>query len=94
MGIGNLSAAQLPLVPFFCYALPKLGTRKHDFTEIVQRIDAYTGGISLASNARTRFDAAGMCMPFVTINGKCLNRNLDRMFDLIQEILFEVSFLG
>ncbi len=92
MGVGNLDIGQLPLVPFFCYALPKLGTRKHDFTEIVQRIDAYTGGISLASNARTRFDAAGMCMPFVTINGKCLNRNLGRMFELIEEILFEVSF--
>ncbi len=92
MGIGNLDVAQLPLVPFFCYALPKLGTRKHAFTEIVQRIDTYTGGISLASNARTRFDEAGMCIPFVTINGKCLNRNLDRMFELIQEILFEVSF--
>jgi Zn-dependent M16 (insulinase) family peptidase len=93
MGIGNFDAAQLPLVPFFCYALPRLGTRKHDFTEIVQRIDAYTGGISLASNARTRFDASGMCMPFVTINGKCLNRNLDRMFELIEEILLDVSFL-
>jgi presequence protease len=92
MGIGNLDVAQLPLVPFFCYALPRLGTRKHDFTEIVQRIDAYTGGINLASNARTRFDDAGMCIPFVTINGKCLSRNLDRMFELIQEILFEVSF--
>ncbi len=92
MGIGNLDAAQLPLVPFFCYALPRLGTRKHEFTEIVQRIDTYTGGISLTSNARTRFDEAGMCIPFVTINGKCLNRNLDRMFELIQEILYEVSF--
>ena len=92
MGIGSLDVAQLPLVPFFCYALPRLGTQKHDFTEIVQRIDAYTGGINLASNARTRFDDAGRCIPFVTINGKCLNRNLDRMFELIQEILFEVSF--
>jgi Zn-dependent M16 (insulinase) family peptidase len=92
IGIGNLEVAQLPLIPFFCYALPKLGTRKHEFTEIVQRIDTYTGGISLASNARTRFDEAGMCIPFVTVNGKCLNRNLDRMLDLIQEILFEVSF--
>ncbi len=92
MGIADLAATQLPLVPFFCYALPRLGTRRHDFTEIVQRIDTYTGGINLTSNARTRFDDAGRCMPFVTVNGKCLNRNLDRMFELIQEILFEVSF--
>ena len=92
LGTAGLDAEQLPLVPFFCYALPKMGTLRHDFTEIVQGIDAYTGGINLASTARTRFDDAGRCMPFVTINGKCLSRNLDRMFELIQEILFEVSF--
>ena len=92
MGTEVLDADQLALVPFFCYAIPRLGTRKRDFTEIVQRIDAYTGGISLASNARTRFDAEGQCVPFITINAKCLNRNLDKMFELVQEILFEVSF--
>ncbi len=92
MGTEDLEADQLSLVPFFCYATPRLGTRKRDFTEIVQRIDAYTGGISLASNVRTRFDAAGRCVPFITINAKCLNRNLDQMFELIQEILFEISF--
>jgi Zn-dependent M16 (insulinase) family peptidase len=92
MGTEALNSDQLSLVPFFCYAMTRLGTSKRDYTEIVQRIDATTGGISLASNVRTRFDAEGRCVPFITINAKCLNRNLDKMFELVQEILFEISF--
>ena len=92
MGTEILDADQLSLVPFFCYAMPRLGTRQRDYTEIVQRIDAYTGGISLNANVRTRFDAQGHCVPFLTMNAKCLNRNLDKMFALLQEILFEISF--
>ncbi len=92
LGAEVLDTDQLALIPFFCYAMPRLGTSKRDFTEIVQRIDAYTGGISLASNVRTRFDAEGQCVPFITVNAKCLNRNLDNMFELVQEILFDISF--
>jgi len=92
MGTEALDADQLSLVPFFCFAMTRLGTPQRDFTQIVQSIDAYTGGISLASNVRTRFDAEGQCVPFITINAKCLNRNLDKMFELVQEILFEISF--
>ncbi len=91
-GMDALDADQLPLVPFFCYALPRLGTHRRDYTAIVQSMDAYTGGITLASNVRTRFDAEGLCVPFITINAKCLNRNLGKMFELVQEILFEISF--
>jgi len=92
LGMDVLDAGQLSLVPFFCYAMSRLGTRKRDYTEIVQQIDAYTGGINLASTVRTRFDADGQCVPFITINAKSLNRNVDKMFALVQEILFEVSF--
>ena len=91
-GTENLDPGQISLVPFFCYAMTRLGTLKRDFTEVVQRIDAFTGGISLASNVRTRFDAEGRCVPFITINAKCLNRNLEKMLELVQEILFEISF--
>jgi Zn-dependent M16 (insulinase) family peptidase len=92
MGIGHIGEQMLPLIPFFCYALPKIGTRRHDFTEIVQDIDLYTGGVSLTVNARTRFEKEGACMPFVTINGKCLNRNLDKLLDILEEVAFESLF--
>jgi Zn-dependent M16 (insulinase) family peptidase len=92
LGINALQKKFLPFIPFFCYAVPKIGTKKHDFAEMAQKIDAYTGGINLSANARTRFDEAGDCLPFISVNGKCLVRNLEKMFDLLQEILFEVDF--
>jgi hypothetical protein len=55
-------------------------------------IDAYTGGINLSAHARTSFQTASVAMPFVTFNGKCLNRNIDRMFDLIKELMFSFDF--
>ncbi|MFO8086147.1 MAG: insulinase family protein [Desulfobacterales bacterium] len=96
-GVGNLSKELLPLVPFFCYALPKSGVKNRDYTEVVRRIDLYTGGISLSAQARTGYGGkdplkSGTCVPFITFNGKCLVRNMDKMFEIIQEFFTEYNF--
>ncbi len=88
----GLSADMQPLVPFFCYALPRIGTALRDYTELTRRIDRYTGGIGFSTHSRTRFDDAGACLPLVTLNGKCLVRNVDRLFEIIQEILSQHRF--
>ncbi|OQY55758.1 MAG: peptidase M16 [Desulfobacteraceae bacterium 4572_88] len=92
MGAGNLSPELIPLASFFCFALTRIGTEKRDYTEIVQMIDACTGGIGLSPSARNDFGEKGGCLPFTAINGKCLVRNRDRMFDIIRELLCEFSF--
>jgi Zn-dependent M16 (insulinase) family peptidase len=92
MGVGALTGSLLPLVPFMCYALPKVSTRQRDFTDMVRRIDSHTGGISLSSTARTRFDSKGVCMPYAAVNAKCLSRNIENMFEIIGEVLFEADF--
>ncbi len=91
-GCGGLDSRLVPLVPFFCHAVTQVGTRLHDYTEMARRIDAYTGGIVSASQARTRPDAAGSCVPFVTVNGKCLVRNQEPLFDIVGEIMGAFSF--
>ena len=91
-GSGLLPAALLPLTPFFCYALSRMGTTQRDYAEMAQRIDAYTGGLGLSTNARTRFDGTGDCVPFISFNGKCLLRNQEPMFDIIQELLHHSDF--
>ncbi|UCF90047.1 MAG: insulinase family protein [Desulfobacterales bacterium] len=91
-GAGNLPPRLIPLVPFFCYAFSKIGTTLRDYAAMAQRIDAYTGGIGLATHCRTRFDEAGACMPFVSLSGKCLRRNQDRMFEIVQELLLHFDF--
>ncbi|MBT8331382.1 MAG: insulinase family protein, partial [Deltaproteobacteria bacterium] len=92
-GTGGLPQEISPWAPFFCYALTRSGTAQHDYTEMARRIDAYTGGVGLATHARTRYDQDGNCLPFISLNGKCLARNQEKMFDLIQEFIsdFDLS---
>ncbi len=92
LGAGNVDRQLLPLVPFFCYAASKMGTTDCDYTQMARRMDLYTGGIGFSANARTRFDDAGSCMPFISFSGKCLNRNQDRMFEILHELTTRVDF--
>jgi hypothetical protein len=91
-GSGLLEKKLVPLVPFFCHAFSKIGTAIHHYTEMAQRIDAYTGGIGLSCHARTGFDDIGDCIPLVAVNGKCLVRNQDHLFEIIEELLCKFDF--
>ena len=92
LGTGRIDSQLLPLMPFFCYAVNKVGTRVFDYTQMARRMDLYTGGIGFSANARTRFDENGNCFPFVSFSGKCLNHNQDRMFEILQELVAQVDF--
>ncbi len=92
IGAGSLPPRLIPLVPLFCHCFSKIGTAQRDYIDLAQRIDAVTGGIGLSAQARTRFGEAGNCLPFVTFNGKCLDRNCPAMFDIIAELLHSFKF--
>jgi Zn-dependent M16 (insulinase) family peptidase len=92
IGAGALAPLLIPLAPFCCYAFSKMGTSKHDYTEMAQRIDAYTGGVGLSAHPRTRYDDDGGCLPFIAMNSKCLDRNQEPMFDIIQELIHHFDF--
>lgn len=91
-GVHRLSPEQLPLVPFFCHAATKMGTRDKDYVDLARSIDAHTGGLALGPSVRNRLDAEGRCMPFVSFNGKCLARNRSRLFALMQELACRFRF--
>ena len=92
LGAGGIDPALVPLVPFFCHAATRMGTSLRDYASLARRIDAHTGGIGLGAHARTRFDDAGACLPFVSLNAKCLERNQAEMFDILQELLSRYDF--
>ena len=91
-GTGALPQQLIPWAPFFCYALTRTGTALHDYTEMARRIDAFTGGIGLATHARTRYDQGGSCLPFISFSGKCLDRNQEKMFEIIEELIAHHDF--
>jgi Zn-dependent M16 (insulinase) family peptidase len=84
--------AQLPWIPFLGYAFTKLGTRKHSYTQMARRIDAVTGGLSLAANARAPWARSQTCLPLFSLNAKCLGRNIDPMFAIVEEFIQSVDF--
>jgi len=92
IGAGALQKQLVPLVPFFCRALPKIGTVLRGYAEMARDIDAYTGGIGLAPHARTGFNENKDCIPFLTFSGKCLVRNQDRMLEIIEELMCKYAF--
>ncbi len=92
IGCGTLAEDLIPYVPFFCYAFSRTGTHLRDYADMARKIDAYTGGIGLSVHARTRFEPGGRCLPFISLNGKCLDRNESRMFDILSELIFQYDF--
>lgn len=90
-GISQIPGNLIPLIPFFCTTLPRIGTTVHDYTEIAQLVDLHTGGIGLGAQTRTSFNK-NSCTPFVSFHGKCLTRKQDKMLELIHEFINEFSF--
>jgi Zn-dependent M16 (insulinase) family peptidase len=91
-GSGFLPKHLIPLVPFFCHSFSKIGTSVRDYTEMAQRIDAYTGGVGVACSARTNYGPSSGCLPLVVFGAKCLVRNQDKMFDIVEELLSKFDF--
>lgn len=91
-GAGTLPTDLIPKAPFFSYAFSRMGTTDSDYTEMARRIDERTGGIGLGTHSRTRFDSQGACIPFVSLNSKCLDRNQKAMFEIVQELIDKHDF--
>ncbi len=90
--IDTLPGQLIPLVPFFCFALPRIGTTQKNYVGMSRLIDLYTGGIGLGANSRTGFSPAGINVPYVHFNGKCLERNQEKMFEILGELISAHDF--
>jgi presequence protease len=91
-GVDTLAGDEISLMPFFGYALPKIGTAVRDYTQMARRIDRYTGGVNLAPVARTQFQESGDLAPFLLIAGKSLTRKQDTLFDIVEELTLRPAF--
>lgn len=91
-GAGKCPQRLIHILPFFCHAFSKVGTAKSDYTEMARKIDRYTGGVGMSIHARTRFDEIGQCVPFISFSGKCLVRNQEKLFEIIEELICEAAF--
>ncbi len=93
LGLNSLPLELIPLVPFFCHTITRMGTKDYDYVEMARKIDQYTGGLELSVSAGSNFHGdKNNCMPFVTFSGKCLSRNTEKMFDIVDTLFNGYSF--
>ena len=93
LGLKTLPADLVPLVPFFCHALTRMGTMEYDYVELARRIDQHTGGLGLSVSAGSAFhESDSACMPLIIFSGKCLSRNTGKMMDIVDDIFHRRSF--
>ncbi|WP_321494654.1 insulinase family protein [uncultured Desulfobacter sp.] len=91
-GAGNISPDIFPMVPFFARVFTNAGTKKSSYVQMAERMDLYTGGISMSPFSGTHFDKQGGGHSFLALQGKALDRNIDHLFDMVDEYINASGF--
>jgi hypothetical protein len=91
-GLGAMPEELFPLVPFFCRAFTGAGTAVRNYADMAARMNLYTGGVALSPVSGTGFSDKEACLPFVALQGKALDRNVAKLFDIITELVSQYSF--
>lgn len=92
VGAGDIDPSLFPLIPFFCQAFTGSGTKDHTYSEMAQKIDLYTGGISCSPFSGSYFTEEAQAHSFIALQGKALERNTDHLFAMISEFISKYSF--
>ncbi|KAF9410818.1 Mitochondrial presequence protease [Podila epigama] len=79
-------------LPLFADALTSLGTHKRSMSDIDDDIRLYTGGIRVSPFLSTNHSAIDSTEEGISFNSYCLDRNQDRMYDLLGSLIRDTNF--
>lgn len=91
-GNGMIPPDLFALVPFFCKSFTNCGTKQHSYDQIAQKMDLYTGGISITPFSGRYYSGDLKPHSFLAFQGKALGRNIGPLFDLISEFITDYDF--
>ncbi|MBU1697937.1 MAG: insulinase family protein [Proteobacteria bacterium] len=92
VGAGNIPTDLFALIPFFCQSFTNSGTKKNSYDKMAELMDLYTGGISVTPFSGSYFSKEAESHSFLAIQGKALDRNVEKLFDLIKEFIEGYNF--
>ena len=92
VGIGNVKKELVSLIPFFSKAFINSGTEQRSYAEMAELMDLYSGGISISPFIGTKFSNNLEYLSFLSFQGKSLDRNVEKLFDLLQEFICHADF--
>ncbi len=81
----ELSKEELAYLQLFNMLVVEVGCGKRKYAENLEYIHAYTGGIGVASSLHVQADDPAIMKPCVSIRGKALYRNAEKLFSLLKE---------
>ena len=79
-------------IPVFCAALTSLGTDGRDYRELAQDIKSVSGGLNVSPMLVPDANLPGGFSRNIAISSHCLDRNLDSMFALWQDVMASPRF--
>lgn len=79
----------VPYVGLLGRVLGKLDTEKFDYEKLSTQTDMFTGGIYGRLDVNSKNESV---IPVLSISSKALMRNLDKMIEIIHQIIFETKF--
>lgn len=85
--ISHLPASLKELLPAFAYALTRMGGGEHDYLQMAQRIEGYTGGITASLSLRHPPHSLEEHREWFSLSGKALYRNQEVFFSLLQDLM-------
>ncbi|KAF9179031.1 Mitochondrial presequence protease [Haplosporangium sp. Z 11] len=90
--IPGLTSEQKQYLPLFADSLTSLGTQSRAMSEIDDDIRLHTGGIRIAPFLSTNHSSIDRTEEGISFNSYCLDRNQDRMYDLLGSLVRETNF--
>ncbi|MDH3973722.1 MAG: insulinase family protein [Deltaproteobacteria bacterium] len=81
-----------PYVPLFCSIVTKIGAAGHDYTEMAERIEAHTGGVSTGANLWEDLNDLSNFDEVVEFNGKALVSKQEELFAILRDIVSAPDF--
>lgn len=88
----HIPADLRPYVPLFCALLPQIGAAGLSYLEMAERMSAATGGIRASASILESPEAMDAPRTIVTVRGKALRRNQDKMFAILTDLFTAPDF--
>ena len=88
----KVAESDLPLVSLFTSFLTEVGAAGRDYLSNLEFMHAHTGGISAHCSLYTQVEDPHTFRPAITIRGKALDRNRDKLFSLLYDLTTKPRF--
>lgn len=91
-GLPAIAEEDLSFLRLFTVLLPQMGCAGRNYREHLDYLMEYTGGISCSLDLNSQDENPKQIHPTLSLRGKALGRNKDKLFPLMREVILSADF--